>query len=121
MGFMTQVGFAPCFEGYNPSAVKKGQEESSYLSEKQLQEAIKAQKCIQQKQFLVPLSLWQSTCFHLHREIDRKREGARGLQSLRCHSFPFSLLAISHYNTALFTFYRCGLKIVKQREAIWTN
>lgn len=82
MGFKTQVGFAPCFEGYNTSAVKKGQEESSYLSEKQLQEAIKAQKCIQQKQFLVPLSLWQSTCFHLHREIDREREREQGGYSL---------------------------------------
>lgn len=56
-----------------------------------------------------------------HRNRARERGGAGESQSQRSHPYPFSLLAISHCNTALFTFYRCGQKMVRQREEIWTN
>lgn len=114
---MSPVWLIPCLQGTVLQQKKKRQEKTSYLSEKQLQEAIKAQKCIQQKQFLVALSLWQYTCSHLHRE----RERSKGITVSEVPCLPFSLAAISHYNAALFTFNRCGQKMVKQREAIWTN
>lgn len=69
----------------------------------------------------MPLSLWQSTCSHLHTEIEWESKGAKGLQSLRSHPSLFSQLAISHCSAALFVFSKRGQKIVRQREEIWTT
>lgn len=66
----------------------------------------------------LPLAVYLFSLAQRNREREKESKGVT-VSEVPC--LPFSLPAISHYNAALFTFNRCGQKMVKQREAIWTN
>lgn len=102
--------------GYNPSAAKKWTREDLLTLREAITGSNKGVEVHSREAIFgtsLPLAVHLFSLAHRNRA---REEGARGLQSLRSHPFSFSLLAISHCNTALFTFYRGGQKMVRQRE-----